>query len=181
MLSWWMSRQIDRFEQDFDYDMAYGRDLLATSTRAAMLFFRATAIGKYREGVSKDAWYAAKLVVSRDEDCGPCTQLNATLAERDGVPEEVVRAVLRKDFDGMPDDVVLSVRFTNAVLRRDPAANELRAAVVERFGRHGLVSLSFAMIAARMYPILKYALGHGHACSVVHVAGTPVFASREAL
>jgi len=180
MLSWWMSRQIDRFEQEFDYDMAYGRDLLATSTRAAVLFFRATAIGKYREGVSTEAWYAAKLVSSRHEDCGPCTQLNATLAERDGVPDEIVRAVLSKDFDRMPDDVVLSVRFANAVLHRDPAANELRLAVVERFGRHGLVSLSFAMIAARMYPILKYALGHGHACSVVHVAGTPVFATREA-
>jgi len=180
MLSWWMSRQIDGFERDFDYDMAYGRDLLATSTRAAMVFFRATAIGKYRDGVSKDAWHAAKLVASRHEDCGPCTQLNATLAERDGVPAEVVRAVLRSDFDRMPDDVVLSVRFTNAVLRRDPAAHELRAAVVDRFGRRGLVSLSFAMIAARMYPILKYALGHGHACAVVHVAGTPVLTPREA-
>ena len=180
MLSWWLNRQIDRFERDFDYDMAYGRDLLETSTRAAVLFFRATAVGKYREGATAAAWYAAKLVAARHEDCGPCTQLTATLAEREGVPSEVVRAVLRNDFDAMPDDVVLSVRFTDAVLRRDHSADELRGAVIDRFGRSGLVSLSFAMLAARMYPTLKYALGHGRTCSVVHVGGTPVLTPREA-
>ena len=48
--------------------------------------------------------------------------------------------------------------------------------VVRRFGRRGLVSLAYAMLAGRMYPTLKYALGHGHACRRLNIGGetTPV-------
>jgi hypothetical protein len=36
------------------------------------------------------------------------------------------------------------------------------------------VSLAFAITAARIYPTVKYALGHGKACMRVVVGGTPV-------
>ena len=78
MLSWLMNRQFVKFENELDYDMTYGRDLLAASPRAALLFFRATGLGKFREGLPDDAWHAARLVAARHEDCGPCTQLMAT-------------------------------------------------------------------------------------------------------
>ena len=39
------------------------------------------------------------------------------------------------------------------------------------FGKRGLVSLAFAMTASRLYPTLKYALGHGRACTRVTVGG----------
>ncbi len=181
MLSWLMNRQFDKFENELDYDMTYGRDLLAASPRAALLFFRATGLGKFREGLPDDAWHAARLVAARHEDCGPCTQLMATMAERDGISPEVVSAVLQHDFEAMPDDVALSSRFVDAVLNRDPAAEELRPVIAERFGQRGLVSLAFAMLAARMYPTLKYALGHGRTCSVVHVGGAPVLTTKEAI
>jgi len=37
-----------------------------------------------------------------------------------------------------------------------------------------LISLAFGLAAARVFPTLKYALGHGVACQRVVVAGTPV-------
>jgi hypothetical protein len=37
-----------------------------------------------------------------------------------------------------------------------------------------LVSLAFAITASRIYPTVKYALGHGKACMRVVVGGTPV-------
>jgi hypothetical protein len=36
------------------------------------------------------------------------------------------------------------------------------------------VSVAFAITAARIYPTVKYALGHGKACMRVVVGGTPV-------
>ncbi len=65
-------------------------------------------------------------------------------------------------------------RFTRATLAHDPAADEYREAIVKRWGRRALVSLAFAITASRIYPTVKYALGHGKACMRVVVGGTPV-------
>ena len=40
--------------------------------------------------------------------------------------------------------------------------------------RKGLAAIALALTTARMYPTLKYALGHGKACSKVSVAGEPM-------
>jgi hypothetical protein len=47
----------------------------------------------------------------------------------------------------------------------------MRAAIVDCWGQRGLVSLAFAITAGRIFPTLKYALGHGHACMRVTIAG----------
>jgi hypothetical protein len=74
----------------------------------------------------------------------------------------------------MPPDVALVWKFTRATLAHDAAADEYREAIVKRWGRRALVSLAFAITAARIYPTVKYALGHGTACLRVVVGGTPV-------
>jgi alkylhydroperoxidase family enzyme len=98
------------------------------------------------------------------EDCGPCTQLGIDMAQRQGVDPEILRAVVARDFPAMPDDVALAVRFAEASLRHAPEADDLREEALRRFGKRGLVSLAFAMTAGRLYPTVKYALGHGRAC-----------------
>lgn len=44
---------------------------------------------------------------------------------------------------------------------------------MRRWGPGGLVDIGMTLTTARMYPTLKYALGHGRACSRVMVAGQP--------
>jgi alkylhydroperoxidase family enzyme len=180
MLTWLIRRKIDAFEREYSYDMDYARDLLGTSLQAMMRFHKATGLGDYREDLPEDAWYAARLVAMRAEDCGPCLQLTATMAERDGQAPEMIRAVVGERFDELSDDVRLTVNFVRAVIARDVAANALRDEVLRRFGRKGLVSIAFAILSSRLYPTLKYALGYGHACSIVHVGGAPVTTPREA-
>jgi hypothetical protein len=65
-------------------------------------------------------------------------------------------------------------KFTRATLAHDPAADEFRDAIVKRWGQLGLISLAFTITAARIYPTVKYALGHGKACMRIVVDGTPV-------
>ena len=169
-----LRRAIGKFEQDWNYDASYMRDIIDASPRAAWLFSRVTALGQFRRGVPIDAWSAAGITAVRSEDCGPCTQLGIRMAERAGVSAVVLRAVLADDPHGMPPDVALVWRFTRATLGHESAADEYREAIVKRWGRQGLVSLAFAIAAARIYPTVKYALGHGKACMRVVVGDTPV-------
>jgi hypothetical protein len=121
--------------------------------------------------VPREAWHAVKIVTALDEDCGPCTQLTVDMATADGVEPEVLRAVLAGNVVAMPADVALAFRFAAAVRARRPEADELRQAVVASWGQRGLVSLAFAITVAKLYPSVKYALGHGQACRRVTVAG----------
>jgi hypothetical protein len=97
-----------------------------------------------------------------------------TMAERAGVSPAVLRALLADQPDAMPPDVALVWKFTRATLAHDAAADEYRDAIVKRWGRRALVSVAFAITAARIYPTVKYALGHGKACMRVVVGGTPI-------
>ncbi len=68
----------------------------------------------------------------------------------------------------------LAYRFARAVLARDiEAADPLREEILRRWGKGALVDIGLAVTTARLYPTLKYALGHGKACSRVTVAGQP--------
>lgn len=174
MVKWLLQKAIGKFERDWKYDGSYMRELIDASPRAAWLFSRAAALGRFRRGVPIEPWYAAGITAVRLEDCGPCTQLGIAMAERAGVNPGVLRAVLTDDADAMPPDVRLAWKFTRATLARDPTADEYRESVVKQWGRVGLVSLAFAITASRIYPTVKYAMGHGKACTRINVAGTPV-------
>ena len=174
MMRWILRKAVGKFERDWNYDAGYIREMIDVSPRAAWLFSRVTALGQFRRDVPIEAWCTAGITAVRHEDCGPCTQLAVTMAERAGVSPEVLRAVLADDPGAMPPDAALAWRFTRATLAHDAAADDYRAVIVERWGRRALVSLAFAITAARIYPSVKYALGHGKACTRVVVGGTPV-------
>jgi hypothetical protein len=180
MLRWLLRRRIAAFEREYDYEMGYARDLLRISPRALALFGSIVKVAQFHRDVPAEALYAAKLVATKEEDCGPCTQLAVTMAERAGVAATEIRAVLAGDQRAMGEATRLGFRFAEAVLAHDPAAEEFRAEIVRRWGELALVSLAFAVAATRVFPTVKYALGHGVACSRVAVAGSPVAVLRAA-
>jgi hypothetical protein len=100
------------------------------------------------------------------------------MAERRGVRPEILRALLKDDVAAMPDEVALAWRFTRATLAHDAAADDYRDVIVERWGAHAVVTLAFAITTARMYPTVKYAMGHGKVCSRVVVNGVPLAIDR---
>jgi hypothetical protein len=174
MIKWALKRAIDKFEREWKYDAGYMRDIIDGSPRAAWLFSRAAALGQFRRDVPLEPWFAAGITAVRHEDCGPCTQLGVSMAERAGVGPAVIRAVLTDDSNAMPPDVALVWKFTRATLAHDAGADEYRQEIVKRWGRLALISLAFAITAGRIYPTVKYALGHGKACTRIVVGGTPV-------
>ena len=58
-------------------------------------------------------------------------------------------------------------------------ADPLRDEIVRRWGQKALVAVSLAIVTGRMYPTLKYALGHGKTCQRID-GGRPAGAVRAA-
>jgi hypothetical protein len=180
MIRWLLRRGITAFEKKYNYDASYLRDLVDASPLAAWKFSKVMGIANYRRDVAPEAALAAGLATTLAEDCGPCTQLVVTMAEREGVAPGTIRAILAGDERAMTPDAALGYRFAQATLRHDPAADALRDEIVARWGKRGLVSLAFSITSGRIFPTLKYALGHGKSCSLVSVNGAPTPVARKA-
>jgi hypothetical protein len=179
MVRWLMRGALRAFERKWNYDASYLREMIDVSPRAAWRFMRAARLEHYRRDVPLEALVAAGITTVRSEDCGPCTQLCVAMAERQGVPPETLRAILTDDIAAMPDDALLAWRFAKATLAHDPAADDYRPLILERWGPRAIVSLAFAITTARIYPTVKYAMGHGKACTRLVVGGAPVAITRE--
>lgn len=180
MIGWLMRRSISAFERTWNYNAAYMRDVLDADPAALWTFSKVMGLSKYRKDVPTAAYYAAKIAGVMAEDCGACTQLNIDMAQKAGVDAASLRAMVTRDFAAMPPDAALAFRFAEATLQHAAEANSLREEIERRWGKRGLVSLAFAITSARIFPTLKYALGHGQACARLAIGGEPCTVAREA-
>lgn len=169
MLRWIARRRLAAFERAFDYDTSYMREMLDASRRGFMRFAPVSKMAAHREDVPLDTWYAAKLTATMAEDCGPCTQLVVRMAEAEGVSQSVLRAILEGDERAMGADAALAQQFTRAALAHDLQADALREKIVARWGERAVVTLALVIAASRVFPTVKYAMGHGKACSRIRV------------
>lgn len=179
MLKWIIRNRLAAFEKAFGYDASYARHLLEVDTGAFLAFAKVQKLSKYRKDVPTEVGYAVGILGTMLEDCGPCTQLGVTMALRDKVDPKILAAVVRGDDAALPADVLLGVQFARAALAHAPEADALREQIVATWGERALVSLAFALTMSRVYPTLKYALGHGKACQCVVVDGKPVAPLRS--
>ena len=171
MLRALLKGQIDKMERAWGYDASYLRFLLRASPMSFLKFGFVSQMVD-RKAAPADALAAAGIAGTLVEDCGPCTQISVDMAAAGGVKPAILRAILAGDEVAMGQAAALAWRFAKASLARDmEAADPLREEIVRRWGETGLAAISLALTTARMYPTLKYALGYGHACSRVTVAG----------
>ena len=168
-MTWLIKNRLAAFERQHGYDASYMRELLATDPKAFWAFSSVMKMSRYRRDIPKEPYYAAGLVGSMAEDCGPCTQLGVGLALADGCTKTVIGNVIAGDDVALPDDVRLTVHFARAVIAHAPEADDLRDEIVRRWGPRALASLALRITASRLYPTMKYALGHGKACTRVRV------------
>jgi hypothetical protein len=179
MIKWFFHRQIAAFERTWTYDASYVHELIEADPRAFIKLGKVVGLGQYRKDIPAAAYHAAGIVAVMAEDCGPCTQLAITMAERDGVDPEILRAVVARDFAAMPYEVALAARFAQKTIAHAPEADDLREEVVRMWGKRAVISLAFAMMAARLFPTLKYAMGHGQACRRLTIGGETQPVLRE--
>jgi hypothetical protein len=100
------------------------------------------------------------------------------MAQEMGVGDEVLRAVITADEDAMSDDVRLMTRYTRASLRHEVEAEGFREEIVRRWGKDTLVRVGYLITVGGLFPTIKYALGHGQACTRVRIGEREVVANR---
>lgn len=180
MLKAFLARWLNGFEKTYDYDASYMRHVLRVSPPSLMKFAMGTRAADVR-AAPPEALIGAGLFATLTEDCGPCVQVAVDIATAHGVDPQVLRAIVAGDEAAMGETAALGYRFARASLARDmEACDPLRDEIVRRWGDKALVAISLGIVAARMYPTLKYAMGYGKACSRVTVGGEAVAPLRRA-
>jgi len=173
MLRYFLNRYLTTFERRWTYDASYMRELIELSPWAFIKFMMVSSLGRGPDAPPA-AVVAAGLVGTLTEDCGPCTQISVDMALAHGFPPITLQAILAGDTAAMGPDAALGYAFAKASLARDLVESDrLRDEVIRRWGQKGLTNLALILMASRTYPTLKYALGHGRACSRIQVAGAP--------
>ena len=114
-----------------------------------------------------EPYFVAVIVASRDEDCGTCVQIGITQAKKAGVDTEILQHVIDRRTDLLSDELSEVYRFTEAVVSSTGEEDEIRESLRERYGDAGLIELSFAIAACRVFPITKRSLGYAKSCSLV--------------
>jgi hypothetical protein len=177
---WLARKQIAKFESAYDYDMSCAREMLEANFSAFRGFASMVKLTGVQVRTPALAMFAAKIATTLAEDCGPCAQLTVTMAEREGVDANTLRAVVVGDLHAMPSDAALGYQFAKATLAHDLREVDRLGAEIERnWGTGSPAELALAIAISRVFPTIKYALGHGHACQQVRVAGAVIPFVRE--
>ena len=161
--------QVSQFEAQFDYDAAYMHEMLDDAPEVFLRFGQLAAMATYRESIPAPVWHAAKITAAISEDCGPCTQLAVTMAANEGVPEDQLNALVCADEGAMNDDVRLGFAYASNVINHSAVAAEYIEAIENRWGRRAIFCLAMAIAVARVFPMVKYGVGHGQTCMRVSV------------
>lgn len=174
MFKWLVKRQLEGFAKKWGYDTGYVREIVDDAGLGAVMPLQALQkLGSYRKA-PLDAYYGAALTAGKDADCGPCLQLGVKMAEAAGVKPRIIKAVLEQDYANCSKEALLGIELALATIARDGSGEEVRAEILRRWGRAGLVSLAYAIVGAQAYPTFKYAIGHGHTCVRLRVGGETV-------
>lgn len=162
--------RIAAMERAFGYDASYVHEMLDASPTAFLKFAMFQGMGAHRQGVAREAWFAAKLAAAMSEDCGPCAQLMVDMALKAGVDPKIIASLVRGDLERAGADAALGYRYGLSVAANAPEALALARDAEAKYGKRGLVSLAMGVASARVYPALKRGLGHGAACRKLVVA-----------
>jgi len=154
------------FGQHYDYDVSYLEELMDASSGAFKLFEDAMAMGRYQKAAPIELLALAKIAAMRQQDCGPCTELGVKMAREAKVPEEVIQGALHggKGLNAEQLDVYQYARGVAANEELDP---ELLPRLQARYGKEIVAELALGIVATRLYPTLKRALGHAKSCSLM--------------
>ncbi len=161
------SREVLRkFGAHYNYDTGYLEELLDSSPVAFRAFEAAMPMARVRKEAPVDLIMVAKLAAMKAQDCGPCTLLTVKMAREAGVDESMIGAVLRggaglSEMQRKIYDYAVAVALNQEV--REGLLDDLRT----RLGMEVIAELAVNIIATKLYPTLKRALGHSQSCALI--------------
>ncbi|MGH7161902.1 MAG: hypothetical protein ACREID_00345 [Planctomycetota bacterium] len=169
MLRALIERKLSAEERKLGASLDYARHILRTSLRAFLRFTKAIGLSSYRRRLPVEPWAVARIVATRDADCGTCVQIEVNLAKRAGVPAGVLAAAVQGRPDDLEPELRSAYRFAAAVARATGEEDALRDEIRRRWGEEGLVEMAIGIAACRFFPVVKRALGYATSCRLVRI------------
>lgn len=162
-------KRLDQEERALGESIDYVRHLVRTSLPAFFKFALFTPLSQHRRKLPQTPYRIARIIATRDEDCGTCVQIEVNLARKEGVPADTIQAVLNDRPEDLTEELAHVYSFAKSVVEANGGENALREKVRERYGEEGLVELALGIASARVFPVTKRALGYATSCAVVKV------------
>ncbi len=169
MLRALIETRISAAENRLGVPAEYLRYMLKTSLRAFLKFTKIMPLAEYRRVLPVEPYHVARIVATREEDCGSCLQIEVNLAKRNKVKPAVIRACVNGAPDDMPEHLADVYRFAEGVVKRTGEDETYRDRIREAYGDEGLVELAVAIAVCRVFPTTKRVLGFAQSCSAVAV------------
>ncbi len=179
MIRYAFNKMLLAMKDRYDYDVRYQQDILKTSRGAFLKFMAFQTMSSHAGNLPVGPLFAARIRAIIWDDCGPCTQLVVNMALEAKLDPDLVRAIIDRDLNNLPEEIALVAQFTELVLAHNPEADDLREKIVALWGTEGLITIGFAISSYRVYPALKYTLGYGTACSRIQVNDSSLAPKRE--
>lgn len=156
------------FSKSYDYDVQYLENMAAVSPGAFYRYLLCAPLAAYRKVAPEEIYLIVKMVATKQFDCGPCLRLTINMARQAKLEDGLIHAVLLGNENDVSDDVVLGMRYANAVVKQSAAELlDLEAQIVQRWGEATLTEFAIAVAFAAFFPILRRGLGHAHSCEPV--------------
>jgi len=118
----------------------------------------------HRHAASAEQVEMARLGAVLAEDCGPCVEIAAREALRQGVARETVKAALEQRLETGPARQAFD--FAQAIALQLPVVDELGEAIETQYGRAVRTELTVAAATVRVHPAFKRGLGYARSCAV---------------
>jgi len=172
MIGYLLHKYVSAFERKYDYDATYLHELADISPRDFYRFAKVQMTFQSTRHAPRDALQAAAIGGALVEDCGPCVQIASDRAVEAGMSADTIKALL----SGQPAsaDAQLGFDYARALLNASENLDGLRESIEARWGKRGLLAVSFMAMAARNFPVIKRALGHAKTCQRVRIGGGEV-------
>ncbi len=164
-----IERKLTAVEKDLGVSVDYLRHILRVSLRSFFKFAKIMPLAEHRRALPPEPYFVARIVATRDADCGTCVQIEVNQARKAGVSTEILKAVLDRRPADLPGGPADAYRFAEAVVQATGDEEAYRDRLRRRYGEDGLVELALALGVCRVFPITKRALGYARSCADVQI------------
>lgn len=138
-------------------------DFAAAPGHLAEKFAHLMPFTLHRHAASAEQAAMARLGAVMAEDCGPCKEIAARGALRDGVARDVVQAALDRRLAEGPARQAFD--FAEAIALQLPSVDALGDAIEADHGRAVRTELTVAAATVRIHPAFKRGLGYARSCA----------------
>lgn len=158
---------IDAFENQYQYDCTYLRQVLNHHYELFVSFSDFSKLSEFNKALPRDVFFIAKLAAMKVADCGACLELNIRLAQEAGVNPKHIRAAVLEEI--LPEPLALVFQYASQVANNQPIHGNDTQAMRETYGEDGLAELALAIATASVYPQIKRSMGMANSCKALNL------------